>query len=127
MATSRCRGDAELRQNFSWQLRSRMTPAEQALWETLRGNRLNGLRFRQQHPVGKFVLDFYCSHSKLTVEFDGGVHDAQVEQDAVRTAYLGTYGYRMIRFRNEDVLNDLPAVLEQIADFAHSGSPIIGG
>lgn len=97
------------------------------LQEALRGSRLHGLRFRRRHPVGKFVLDSYCSHSKLVVELDGGVHDAQVEQDAARTAYLGTCGYRVIWFRNEDILTDLPAVLEQITDFAHSGSPIIGG
>ena len=95
------------------------------LQEALRGSWLHGLRFRRRHPVG--VLDFYCSHSKLVVELDGGVHDPQVGQDAARTAYLDTYGYQVIRFRNEDVLTDLPAVLEQITDFAHSGSPIIGG
>jgi len=61
------------------------------------------------------------------VELDGGVHDAQREQDAARTIYLSAYGYRVIRFRNEDVLTDLPAVLEQISEFASSGSPIIGG
>ena len=66
---------SELQQAAS-QLRGRVTPAEQALWEALRGNQLNGLRFRRQHPVSKFVLDFYCSHSKLAVELDGGVHDA---------------------------------------------------
>ena len=123
----RRRGITPELQQAAWQLRNRMTPAKQALWEALRGSRLKGLRFRRQHLVGKFVLDFYCSRYKLVVELDGGVHDARVEQDAARTAYLGTYGYRVIRFRNEDVLSDLPAVLAQIGDFASSGSPIIGG
>ena len=123
----RSRGITPELQQAAWQLRSRMTPAEQVLWEALRDRRLNGLRFRRQHPAGRFILDFYCSRLKLVVELDGGVHEARVEQDAARTLYLGTYGYRVIRFRNEDVLTDLPTVLEQIADFAHSGSPIIGG
>ena len=123
----RRRGITPELQQAAWQLRSRMTPAEMVLWEALRERRLNGLRFRRQHPVGQFILDFYCSQLKLVVELDGGVHDAQVEQDATRTAYLGTYGCRVIRFRNEDILADLPAILDQITDFAHSGSPIIGG
>ena len=114
-------------QQAAWQLRSRMTPAEQMLWEALRDRRLNDLRFRGQHPVGQFILDFYCSRLKLVVELDGGIHDARMEQDAARTAYLGTYGYRVIRFRNENTLTNMPAVLEQITDFAHSSSPSIGG
>jgi very-short-patch-repair endonuclease len=76
--------------------------------------RLGGLRFRSQHPVGAFVLDFYCPSCKLVVEVDGVVHDQQVEYDEARTEHLNGYGYRVIRFRNEEVLHELPSVLERI-------------
>ena len=109
-------------------MRDEMTPAEQVLWQALRGRRLAGLKFRAQHPVGPFVLDFYCSRHKLVVELDGDIHDQQQERDAARTAQLNAYGYRVIRFRNAEVLTDLPAVLEKIAQAAlPSGPPIIGG
>jgi very-short-patch-repair endonuclease len=97
------------------QLRRGMTPAERVLWAALRDRQLAGLKFRRQHAVGPFVLDFYCPASRLVVELDGGVHDGQVEQDQARTEHLTGYGYRVLRFRNEEVLGDLEAVLGQIA------------
>ena len=100
-----------------------MTPAEQALWDALRDRRLAGLRFRSQHPAGPFVLDFYCPIRKLVVELDGPVHERQAEYDAARTAQLNAYGYRVIRFRNEEVLHELPSVLQRIlAAASESGS-----
>lgn len=95
-------------------LRRSLTPAEEVLWQALRGGQLAGLRFRRQHPVGTFVLDFYCATFKLVVELDGGVHDGQVEEDAARTQRLSEYGYRVLRFRNEEVLGDMGSVLERI-------------
>jgi very-short-patch-repair endonuclease len=113
---------AEL-QMAAWQLREAMTPAEQVLWEVLRARQLNGLKFRRQHPVGQFILDFYCPLYKLVVELDGGIHETQCEQDAARTEHLEAHGYHVIRFCNEEVLDNLPSVLERIADAVNFSSP----
>ena len=96
-------------------LRRRMTPAEERLWDALRGRRLSGTKFRRQHPFGPFVVDFCCRATRLVIELDGGVHDDQTEQDAARTAILAAYGFRVLRFRNEEVFADLDAVLARIA------------
>ena len=97
-------------------LRRRMTPAESVLWEALRARQLGGLKFRRQHAVGTFALDFYCASAKLVVEVDGSIHDDPeiAAHDRARSEYLRGFGYRMLRVRNEDVLTDLPSVLEQI-------------
>ncbi len=95
-------------------LRKNMTEAEQVLWAALRYQKARGLRFRRQHPVNRFVLDFFCPSAKLAVELDGPVHDRQAERDEERTRVLKAAGYRVIRFRNEEVLNDLPSVLQRI-------------
>ena len=105
------------------ELRRNETPAERALWRVLRDRGVNGLRFRRQHPLGGFVLDFYCAEVSLCVEVDGGVHDAQQERDAHRTASLALRGIRVIRFRNEEVLTDLPFVLRRIAKAAALTDP----
>ena len=102
-------------QQAAWQLREAMTPAEQVLWEALRDKKLNGLKFRRQHPVEQFILDFYCPLHKLAVELDGSIHEARSEQDAARKAHLAAHGCRVIRFHNEEVLTALPSVLERIA------------
>jgi len=99
------------------------TPAEDELWEALRGRRLDGLRFRRQHPVGRFVLDFYCPIHKLVVEVDGDVHDSQQDHDAERTAVIEAHGYRVMRSRNEEVMQNLPAVLSRIRTETSSASP----
>ncbi|MBW3655737.1 MAG: endonuclease domain-containing protein [Gemmatimonadetes bacterium] len=98
-------------------LRQAETPAEQRLWRVLRGRAVNGLRFRRQHPLHGLVLDFFCADVGLCVELDGSVHDDahQRERDHARTAHLGARGIRVIRFRNEEVLHDLPHVLRRIA------------
>jgi len=77
---------------------------------------VDGLRFRRQHSVGPYVLDFWCPRIKLAAEVDGSVHaDAdQAARDAERTQHLAAYGYRVLRVSNEDVLNNLPAVLQAI-------------
>ncbi len=103
----------ELRQAAS-QLREQMTAAEQVLWEALRDKKLGGLRFRAQHPVGQFILDFYCPACKLAVELDGSVHEDRKEEDAARTAPLRAYGYHVLRFQNEEVLTDLASVTAHI-------------
>jgi very-short-patch-repair endonuclease len=98
------------------ELRQRMTRAEALLWQALR-RKPWGVKFRRQHPVGPFILDFYCAQAKLGIEIDGGYHEenAQVENDASRSAaILERRGIDVVRFSNDEVLEDLPSVLEAI-------------
>jgi adenine-specific DNA-methyltransferase len=89
-----------------------MTGAERKLWYALRDSQL-GVKFRRQHPLGCYVVDFYSEKFKLAVEVDGGQH-AESKADAVRTAWLEAQGCRVLRFWNNDVLGNLPGVLENI-------------
>jgi very-short-patch-repair endonuclease len=95
-------------------LRKDMTPAEKLLWEHLFNRQLGGFKFRRQHPLGRFITDFYCAEVRLVVEIDGGSHNAQMEQDEQRTQLLNDEGYRVIRFSNSDVENNLNEVLAAI-------------
>ena len=121
--TSRIRGTTPEIEAAARRLRRNMTPAEKKLWQALKGKKLGGLKFRTQHPVGPLILDFYCPACKLVVELDGGVHEEQAEYDEARTRHLNEYNYRVIRFRNEEVLEDLPPVLEQILEAARGSPP----
>ena len=96
------------------QLRQQPTPAEQVLWDALRAGRLGRHKFRRQHPVGRFILDFYCADSRLCVEVDGDVHEHQRERDMARDATLFSHGVVTLRFTNEQVFGDLPGVLDAI-------------
>ncbi|MGH2524959.1 MAG: endonuclease domain-containing protein [Anaerolineales bacterium] len=99
------------------QLRREMTPAERKLWQRLRRGQLDGARFRKQHPVGRFILDFFCARSKLVIEIDGDTHVTQMEYDAERTQWLSEQkDYRVIRFTNDEVHHNLVAVLERIRE-----------
>ena len=91
-------------------LRKNMTPAEKKLWASLRGKQL-GVRFRKQHAIGKFIVDFCCIKKKLVIEVDGSQHLEMREYDADRTKYLESRGYRVIRFWNNDVMNDIDNVV----------------
>jgi very-short-patch-repair endonuclease len=103
------------------ELRRYGTASEAVLWEQLRGRRLNGLKFRRQCPLGAFVVDFLCSEKSLVIELDGGYHDADDQQfyDEQRAKYLETDGFRILRFRNEDVLNNIHSVCAAILKAAH--------
>ncbi len=98
-------------------LRRGMTAPEKLLWAMLRRNQL-GLHFRRQHPVGPFILDFYCAAAKLCVEVDGPVHDEQEDADARRTAWLTKEGIRVLRFTIAEVEQRPAAVLAAIAKAA---------
>jgi very-short-patch-repair endonuclease len=78
-----------------------------------------GVKFRRQHPIGNFIVDFVSLEAKLVVEIDGGQHDDNADRlaDAQRSQYLEERGYRVVRFWNNDVLRDIDAVLTRIADF----------
>ena len=91
-----------------------MTDAERALWGVLRSRQLQGFKFRRQHPIGKFVVDFVCLERKLILELDGGHHAEQIEADAERTAFLESLGFRVLRFWNNEVLTELEGVAQQV-------------
>ncbi|MEO6064120.1 MAG: endonuclease domain-containing protein [Thermoflexales bacterium] len=97
-------------------LRRRQSTPEARLWQALRNRQLAVFKFRRQHPIGRYIVDFCCESAKLVVEVDGDSHaGAEAEaRDASRTAALEGYGYRAIRFTNEDVGKRFEAVLEAI-------------
>ncbi len=97
------------------ELRQRMTPSENKLWSTLRGRQIEGLKFRRQHPIGPYIVDFFCAKHRLVIEIDGAIHDCQLQADEQRTAELVVRGYKVIRFSNEEIENNLGGVLEIIS------------
>ena len=103
-------------------LRRDMSLPEVQLWDCLRGQKLDGLRFRRQHPIGPFVLDFFCASSRLCVEVDGSQHDhpGQIESDARRDRWLSKQGIRVLRVEASDVLDrhSVDGVLRMIAEAA---------
>ena len=107
------------------ELRSRLTPAEATLWKFLQRSQLDGRKFRRQHSVGNYILDFYCPEEKLCVELDGAGHfmEAGFEYDKERTAYLNNLGIKVMRFENKLVLKRLEAVLEGIRSSFRNATP----
>ena len=97
-------------------LRRNETIAEKLLWEKLRNNQLEGLKFRRQHPVNIYIADFYCHKFKLIIELDGDYHDQeeQKQKDEVRTEVLRLNDLKIIRFKNEEVEQDINQVLTTI-------------
>ncbi len=100
------------------ELRNEPTPAELKLWSKLKQSQLHGCKFRRQHSVGYYILDFYCPSENLAIELDGDSHltDEAMEYDAERTAYLNTLNIRVLRFMNTDVYNNLESVCERIIE-----------
>jgi len=95
-------------------LRQRATRAETLLWHVVRNRRVGNAKWRRQHPIGSFIVDFYCAEHRLVLEVDGGIHTQQTERDAERTAWLQQAGYRVVRFTNGDVEQNIEAVLQQV-------------
>ncbi len=95
-------------------MRRTLTQPERTLWSLLRRNEL-GLHFRRQHPIGPYILDFYCAAARLAIEVDGPVHDDQQARDERRTAWLATEGIHVLRFSTADVESRPAAVLKAIA------------
>ena len=96
-------------------LRGDMTDAERRLWSHLRASQLDGAKFTRQLPIGDFVVDFACRSARLAVELDGGQH-AENSADDARTAIIEAHGYRVIRFWNNDVLQNTDGVLMAIVE-----------
>jgi len=104
-------------------LRRDETDCERKLWMHLRARQINGLKFRRQQPVGRYIVDFFCPESQLVIELDGGQHADQVQADQHRTEFLNRSGYRVLRFWDNDVLNNIESVLQRIAEALGSPSP----
>ncbi len=103
-------------------MRRALTPAEAALWARIRNRQLAGLRFRRQHVIDRFIVDFYCAEHKLVAEVDGQIHESQTERDEERDARLVAPDLVVARFSNDDVLSRMDAVLQSIERYAASTS-----
>jgi very-short-patch-repair endonuclease len=104
-------------------LRRDQTDAERVLWFQLRGRRLQGLKFKRQVPIDRYIVDFCCADAKLIIELDGGQHATRISQDANRTKILEATGYLVLRFWNNDVLQNTRGVLEEILNTLHRSEP----
>ena len=100
--------------NRARKMRKNPTEAERALWTHLRQRRIRGYRFRRQHSIPPFIVDFACPQLRLAIELDGSQHDEGRANDEWRTQKLGEASYRVIRFWNDDVLMDVDVVLDSI-------------
>jgi very-short-patch-repair endonuclease len=109
-------GAQEEQFNNARSLRRKMTEAERILWNELKDRKMNGLKFRRQHPIHYYIADFYCHEKKLIIEVDGGIHKDKAirEHDENRSAEFERLGIRVIRITNEQVLNFLGAVIDTI-------------
>jgi len=95
-------------------LRTNATDAERRLWRHLRQRQIDGFRFRRQQPIGPYFVDFFCPEAKLILELDGGQHTMREAADEARTEWLEARGYRVLRFWNNDVLQNSEGVLVRI-------------
>ena len=104
------------------ELRKQSTDAERLLWSRLRNRRLMGLKFKRQSPIGRYIVDFVCRERNLVVEIDGGHHQEQEASDLSRTEWLNSRGFRVIRYWNNQVLDDMDSVLESIRMTLEAGT-----
>ncbi|MFZ1677231.1 MAG: endonuclease domain-containing protein [Saprospiraceae bacterium] len=127
MATSMHYGAKKATFQFAYLLRKNLTPAEKYLWEYLRKNSL-GVRFKCQHPTWIYVVDFYCHPIKLVIEVDGSIHLLEEihQNDLDREANLKSFELTIIRFTNDEVINDIENVIKCIENKIReiSGSPL---
>ncbi len=100
-------------------LRENVTKAEESLWIELRNNQLEGYKFRRQHPLSIYIVDFYCHKLKLVIEVDGVYHQTEEQKklDAERTSAIAFQGLKVLRFTNEDVISNVSIVLNKIKEF----------
>ena len=104
-------------------LRKNLTDAERWLWQRLRNRELSGWKFRRQHSIGPYIVDFVCIEKRLVIELDGGQHAENLESDAKRSEYLKEKGYRILRFWNNDVLREGESVLNVILSCLEKDAP----
>jgi very-short-patch-repair endonuclease len=113
---------------LSRQMRAEMTETEKILWSKLSSKKLDGFRFRKQHPIGRYIADFFCHSLKLVIEIDGGIHSTQKEYDKNRDNYLSAQGYTVLRFSDKQIKGNPSEVITAIKNFAvnhvpHPSSP----
>ncbi len=104
-------------------LRKNMTDAEISLWQCLRDRQLAGYKFRRQHPIGPFIVDFVCLEKKIVIEIDGSQHINDKEADNKRSDYLNNHGFRVLRVWNNQVLQEKEAVLSMILTSLSENEP----
>ena len=104
------------------ELRRTSTPAEDLLWQELRNRKLDGLKFRRQHPLNNYIADFYCSEKQLAIEVDGSIHNKpeNKEHDQQRTQALSNMGIQVLRFTNTEVETNMPNILQRILSTCHT-------
>jgi very-short-patch-repair endonuclease len=110
------------------ELRRTMNARERKLWRALSNREAGGFRFRRQHPIGSYIVDFICLDSRLVIEVDGGQHgdDKQIAHDQRRTAWLSAEGYRVLRFWSNEVMSNTEAVVARVVEAALNSSPSRG-
>ena len=109
----------------SRRLRQAMTDAERRVWSVLRQIQLDGLRFRSQFAIGRYIVDFICLEARIVVEVDGGQHNVQSEREAVRDAWLREQGFQVIHVWNNEVFENIEGVAEVIALAAANTHPVL--
>ncbi len=114
--TRRNRELEEKLKSYARELRAHQSDAEQRIWHLLRDRHFLGFKFRRQHPLGNYILDFYCAEAKLAIELDGGQHADNEKYDLQRTEILQRDGIQVLRFWNNEVLVNTEAVLTRIAE-----------
>jgi len=101
-------------------LRKQMTLTESILWNRLNNKKILKVRFRRQHPINNFMADFYYHGVRLVVEIDGEIHNSRVEHDEGRTAEMERFGIKVIRFRNDEVENNIEYIIQKIEEIVKS-------
>lgn len=109
--------------DFARLLRRDQTDVERLLWKCLRSRRFQGLKFRRQHPIGPYIVDFCCPERLIVIELDGGHHADQKQADGQRTAYLEAKGFRVLRYWDNDVMRNLDGVVEDIGQAMNHPHP----
>jgi very-short-patch-repair endonuclease len=104
--------------------RRQPTGAEGRLWSRIRNGRIEGFKFRRQHAIERFIVDFYCPAARLVIEVDGRSHDENEADDRAREAYFAAQGLRILRFTNDQVLSDIEGVVPSIKAALSSPSPL---
>src|SRR5262245_16073058 len=112
-----------LQKSRARKLRRKLTDVENKLWSQLRGRQLSGVKFRRQHPIGPFIVDFCCVERGLVVELDGSQHAERRAADERRTRLVERFGYRVLRFWDNEVLSNLDGVLERISEALEEPHP----
>ena len=95
-------------------MRRNSTLAEDKLWQRLRRHQVGGLKFRRQHSLGRFVVDFYCAEAGLVIEVDGPIHDGLAERDSMRQEFIESLGFRVLRITNDQIEKSLESVMDSI-------------